>query len=462
MPDPRELEHRLALLRRRWEDDKSSLAFLPLAEEYRRLGRLAEALSVLEAGLAANPTYRSAQVALGRCRLDLGDIAGAIGSFEYVLRQDPTQLVANKLLIEAYLRAHRPAAALERLDLYALLNERDPELAALRRRIAEMAPAGENTTRSVEALAEEPALPAVESGQADAETAPPVGAVPLHGGSAWTGISWEEPAPALAPYMAAPKAPSVPGAEPAAAPAAAPAPETARGLVAPSGDGDIFALPRTAPASDLSSLVTVRAPAGGEPFGGLGSPRDRRRYLEALSLGGVFGRPATSRVADEIEALPEIAAVPPAAAAHATVAAPAAFDVQPVSPPLEHPAPPVVPVQAPPPAAATPMRSADATTRTAPQPPILGAASVEEAAPTATLGELYLRQGHYADAERIFRQILEREPSNLAALAGLEEVRSRRRMAEARTGAGGISGRKVSALRSYLERLKRGAQRHVS
>ena len=42
-----------------------------------------------------------------------------------------------------------------------------------------------------------------------------------------------------------------------------------------------------------------------------------------------------------------------------------------------------------------------------------------EPAATATLGELYLRQGHLGEAERIFREVLRREPDNAAAREGL-------------------------------------------
>ena len=54
-----------------------------------------------------------------------------------------------------------------------------------------------------------------------------------------------------------------------------------------------------------------------------------------------------------------------------------------------------------------------------------------EPAATATLGEIYLRQGHADEAERIFREVLEREPDSGAALAGLERVEEVRRMPQA-------------------------------
>ncbi len=139
MPDPSGAESRLALLRRRWEGEQSASAFLPLAEEFRRVGRLRESIEVLESGLRTYPWHISAQVALGRCRLESGDIAGAVTALETIVRQDPTHLVASKLLVEGYLRSGQPEAAGQRLEAYAALNERDPEIAALRQRLAVVA-----------------------------------------------------------------------------------------------------------------------------------------------------------------------------------------------------------------------------------------------------------------------------------------------------------------------------------
>jgi tetratricopeptide (TPR) repeat protein len=44
-------------------------------------------------------------------------------------------------------------------------------------------------------------------------------------------------------------------------------------------------------------------------------------------------------------------------------------------------------------------------------------------AATVTLGELYLQQGHVAEAERIFEEVLVQDPGNLAAAEGLRALR---------------------------------------
>ena len=99
-----------------------------------------------------------------------------------------------------------------------------------------------------------------------------------------------------------------------------------------------------------------------------------------------------------------------------------------------------------------------------------------EPAATATLGEIYLRQGHLGEAKRIFDEVLRREPDNPAAHEGLLRLASRRqerRPLEGRDllagyepgdedGAVEAKARKAFLLNSYLTRLRRGGQRDVS
>src|SRR5436190_630315 len=269
MADP--AEQRLAALRKRWEEDRSSAAFVPLAEEYRRLGRLSEAIAVLEQGMKAAPNYLSARIALGRCRLDLGDAAGACTILEQVVHQDPTQLVASKLLVEAYLRSRRPEQARERLNLYAVLNDRDPELDELRRRV--QAGIRERDESSAASLSSPVA------------SAPPV-------------------APVV--EVAPPAAPPVATAAPAAPVAALPLPPPVAATARPTGD--IFQLPAVSPPAPDITRMAAPPPAvpvpRGTVFGGLGNPADRRRYVEALLRGGVFGQAAAP--AEDAGAVPEV------------------------------------------------------------------------------------------------------------------------------------------------------------
>jgi hypothetical protein len=84
---------------------------------------------------------------------------------------------------------------------------------------------------------------------------------------------------------------------------------------------------------------------------------------------------------------------------------------------------------------------------------------------TATLGELYLRQGHLREAGEIFHQVLERDPENETALRGLESI-ARRRTAELQAAdllpeeqpqVRGLTSRKILVLQRYLRRIRAAA-----
>src|SRR6476659_9463672 len=93
---------RIAELERRVQMDPASIAFAALAEEYRREGRLEEAIATCAAGLRRHPSYLSGHVTLGRACVALGRIAEARAQFERVLRLAPENLAAIRGLAEIH------------------------------------------------------------------------------------------------------------------------------------------------------------------------------------------------------------------------------------------------------------------------------------------------------------------------------------------------------------------------
>lgn len=181
MPDTS--QSRLNELKLRWEQDPSSRLFLQLADEHRKLGQPAEAVAVLEKGLEHRPRDLSALVALGRCRLELEEIEPAAELLESVVARDPTHIVANKLLLEAYLQTGDADRAGERLETYRLLNSRDPEIDHLEYRLerlreqdggeADTVVAGDSVEMAAPEQAEAPIFEAREASASEPEAAAP-------------------------------------------------------------------------------------------------------------------------------------------------------------------------------------------------------------------------------------------------------------------------------------------------
>lgn len=101
---------RIDELERRVQQDPASIAFGALAEEYRRAGRLDDAVAVCLAGLERHPSYLSARVTLGRALQALGRIDDARAEFERVIAVAPDNLAAIRALAELHDGAAPPPA----------------------------------------------------------------------------------------------------------------------------------------------------------------------------------------------------------------------------------------------------------------------------------------------------------------------------------------------------------------
>jgi len=399
LPEPFSTEH-LNQLRQRWERDPKSRAFLQLAEEYRRAGRLPDAVHVLEVGLKEHPTYLSAQVALGRCLVETGAADAAVEILERAVARDPTQLVASKLLVEAYLAKSQPAKARERLDLYKLFNDRDVEIEPLEARIRAL----EN--------------PSVASLPATTPATPSIAAIPT-------------------------KRATMPHETPAADPFDLPGPGT---------------LPELRLEPDLAAPGFLAGSAAREPFGVLYAPGAAQQIESSFAEQGIFVL-APAPVVTPAIALAE--AEPALAEAAAEVAAPTEWpgetwpDVPAqVAEPL--PAPEPEPAAAP-----APLLPALSETEA---PPAASSTLGELYLAQGHLDEaeesfqsvLHSRPGDPAALAGLESIRLHRgeEAAVFADEATVAE--------EPSVIVGGLTARKAELLKEYLARIRRGAKRHVS
>ena len=114
----RDPEARIRELKKRVEKEPGSRAFVSLAEEYRRAGRISDALTSLEEGLIAHPGYVAARVALARTYLEAGRTEESMAAFSQALQDDPSNLVAAKALGDLHLSRGQPVEALKRYLRY--------------------------------------------------------------------------------------------------------------------------------------------------------------------------------------------------------------------------------------------------------------------------------------------------------------------------------------------------------
>jgi tetratricopeptide (TPR) repeat protein len=156
-------------LRLRIKADPKSRLFFPLAEELRKVQQLAEAEQVLRQGLTIHPTYLSAWVSLGRICREQGKNEAAVESLSKALLLDPGNVVAARLLADAYLALGEKVEAIKKYKLVHALLPSDQDLEALIARLDQEINGALATAQPVEP---EPVAPA------PAASAPPVAPEP--------------------------------------------------------------------------------------------------------------------------------------------------------------------------------------------------------------------------------------------------------------------------------------------
>src|SRR4051812_1873041 len=87
-----------------FEKDPKSKVFAPLAEAYRRMGLLNEAIDLAEKGVKTHPHFASGRVALGKCFVQKGEYQKATEHLMIARDLSPENLLAHQLIAECYLR----------------------------------------------------------------------------------------------------------------------------------------------------------------------------------------------------------------------------------------------------------------------------------------------------------------------------------------------------------------------
>lgn len=152
---------RLEELKRRVQRDPASISFAALAEEYRRLGLLEEAVEACRSGLQRHPAYVSARVTLGRALMEMGDYESATAELEQVLRVAPENLAAIRALADIHRRRG------EQPEMPLVINDGpypsdpEPRIAVHQEEVSEPVPV--EVQSAVGMIAPHPALNGLES-----------------------------------------------------------------------------------------------------------------------------------------------------------------------------------------------------------------------------------------------------------------------------------------------------------
>lgn len=148
---------------RRFQEDPTSRVFAPLAEAYRRLGRVDEAIEICREGLEHHPDFHGGRVAYAKCLVDKKQFPDARRELERVVYAVPENLLAQRLLAEVNSILGDVDAALHAFKMALLLSPADVGLAEKVHQLErESGPPGQAAPVSIEVP---PPAPVVEDWQ---------------------------------------------------------------------------------------------------------------------------------------------------------------------------------------------------------------------------------------------------------------------------------------------------------
>lgn len=114
-----------------FQDDPRSKIFAPLAEAYRKVGMIDEAIEICKEGLSANPEFTGGKVALARCYFEKKLHQLAKETLEPLIDRIPDNLIAQKLYADSCLALGFLREALQSYKMLLYFNPADREVAAL-------------------------------------------------------------------------------------------------------------------------------------------------------------------------------------------------------------------------------------------------------------------------------------------------------------------------------------------
>jgi tetratricopeptide (TPR) repeat protein len=105
-----------------YEQDPNSKVFAPLAEAYRKMGLIKEALELAKDGTKKHPHFPGGRVALGRIYIELDQLKEAEKELRTATELSPENILAHQILAETLLKLKRPKEALRAYKMLLFLS----------------------------------------------------------------------------------------------------------------------------------------------------------------------------------------------------------------------------------------------------------------------------------------------------------------------------------------------------
>ncbi len=108
-----------------YEKNPNSRVFAPLAEAYRRMGLIEEALQVCAHGVEVHPQFASGRVAYAKVLLEQDRFDEALKQLDMAIQISPDNLMAHSLRGETLIKLRKPKEALKAFKMVLYLHPED-------------------------------------------------------------------------------------------------------------------------------------------------------------------------------------------------------------------------------------------------------------------------------------------------------------------------------------------------
>ncbi|MBO9667776.1 MAG: tetratricopeptide repeat protein [Bdellovibrio sp.] len=102
--------------------DPTSQVFAPLAEAYREMGMMKEALQIVTSGVQRHPQFVGGLVTYAKVLRDAGQVGRALEALKKATTLAPENILAHQLLAELHLSSKNPKDALKAFKMVLFLN----------------------------------------------------------------------------------------------------------------------------------------------------------------------------------------------------------------------------------------------------------------------------------------------------------------------------------------------------